>query len=86
MQTIEQNLQDQIAQIVRPKLKFLSEDAILQPDASLGDLGLDSLASIDLLLDLESQLHVEIPDELLDENTFASISHLSATLAPLLPA
>ena len=86
MNTLESSLEDRIAQIVRPNLKFLTDDAELAPDASLGDLGLDSLASIDLLLDLEAQLNVEIPDESLDENTFSSITSLAATVKPLLPS
>lgn len=84
MESVAQSLQDRLTQIVRPNLKFLGEDASLEPDAPLADLGLDSLASIDLLLDLEEQLEVEIPDDILDENTFSSISHLASTLEPIL--
>jgi len=62
--------------IVRPHLRFLPPGAPLSADASLGEAGLDSMASIDLLLQLEDEFGIEIPDEALDENTFASLDRL----------
>jgi acyl carrier protein len=43
---------------------------------SLKDLGLDSLASIDLLLELEDEFDVVFPDELLTEKTFENANTL----------
>ena len=43
---------------------------------SLKDLGLDSLASIDLLLELEDEFDVVFSDELLTEKTFENANTL----------
>jgi len=49
----------------------------------LGRLGLDSMASIDLLMDIESQLGVQIPDEMMTVDTFATGNHLLAVIEKL---
>lgn len=83
MNATEITLQSRIEQIIRPNLKFLSKGAEIGRDDDLGELGLDSLAAINLLFDIESEFGVTIPDEVLDENTFSSIAHLEAMLIPL---
>ena len=75
-----------IERIVRPNLKFLADGAAVEPDQNLGELGLDSLASITLLFDLETEFGVTIPDEALDENTFASLANLEALVRSALAA
>jgi acyl carrier protein len=52
-------------------------------DEDLGKLGLDSMASIDLLMDIESQLGVQIPDAMMTVDTFATGNHLLAVIAKL---
>lgn len=52
-------------------------------DEDLGKLGLDSMASIDLLMDIESQFGVQIPDELMTVDTFSTGNHLLAVIAKL---
>ena len=84
IQLHEAPLQERIEQLLRPNLKFLTEGSSIPADASLGSLGLDSLASINLLFDLESEFDVTIPDDMLDENTFSSIAHLEALLLKLI--
>lgn len=66
-----------IESVVRPHLKFLEADAALGPDENLGEAGLDSMASIELLLDLEEKFDVTIQDDLLTENSFASLSEIA---------
>lgn len=78
--------QQQLLSILRPHLKFLPADQPVDMDASLGELGLDSMASIKLLLDLEQSFGVAVPDEALDENTFASARHLEQLVGGLLSA
>lgn len=78
--------QEQLHAILRPHLKFLPNDRPVDPDADLGELGLDSMASIKLLLDLEQGFGVTVPDEALDENTFASARHLEQLVSGLLAA
>lgn len=62
--------------VVRPHLKFLNSRDELGPEQSLGEAGLDSMASIDLLLDLEREFDVTIDDELLTENSFATLAEI----------
>ncbi len=83
MNVQEITLQSRIEKIIRPNLKFLTNDGPIERDQSLGDLGLDSLAAINLLFDIESEFAITIPDDALDENTFTSIAHLEAMLTPL---
>lgn len=63
--------------VVRPHLKLLQADSPLGPDDNLGEAGLDSMASIDLLLDLEEAFDVTIDDDLLTENSFSTIREIA---------
>jgi acyl carrier protein len=53
-------------------------------DEDLGKLGLDSMAAIDLLLDLEKEFQIQIPDSLLTAEAFATGGALAAAIQPLL--
>lgn len=75
MQTVDQ--WSELDRVVRPHLKRLEPGVILSPDASLGDLGLDSMASIDLLLDLEETFGISINDEELTERSFESLGEIA---------
>jgi acyl carrier protein len=66
-----------IEAVVRPHLKFLEADAPLGAEDNLGEAGLDSMASIDLLLDLEERFDITIQYDLLTENPFASLSEFA---------
>jgi acyl carrier protein len=61
--------------ILRGHLPLLGQEAI-EPADRLVDLGLDSLATVSLLLDLEAAFSVTIPDEMLTAETFATASAL----------
>lgn len=67
---------ESVAAVVRPHLKFLPAGETLEADRALGTLGLDSMASIDLLLDLEKAFGVSIDDEALTENSFANLGEI----------
>ena len=69
---------DRIEALIRPNLKFLDVGTPVHPTDDLGELGLDSLSSINLLFDLEKEFGVTIPDEALDENTFSNLASLEA--------
>ena len=62
--------------ILRPKLRFLGPNEPVPMDRNLGELGLDSMATIDLLMDIESGLGVTIPDEMITVDTFSTGDHL----------
>lgn len=72
-----------LADVLRPRLRFLAADAPIPPDASLGSLGLDSMATINLLLDLEQAFGVSIPDEMLSAETFETFQNMESTFRPL---
>ena len=78
IQTDTSSLIHRIGEVVRPNLKFQDSSAPIPAEADLGELGLDSLASINLLLDLETEFNIQIPDDQLDENTFSSLANLEA--------
>lgn len=72
---------DAIEAVVRPHLKFLSADESLGAARSLGEAGLDSMASIDLLLDLENTFGISISDDDLDENSFETLAGIQKLVA-----
>ncbi len=75
--------QDDAFRVVRNHLRFLDAADPLAPDASLRELGLDSLAAIDLLLDLEQTFGVVFPEQLLTEETFRTASSIAGAVASL---
>ncbi|MDH4452772.1 MAG: phosphopantetheine-binding protein [Verrucomicrobiota bacterium] len=77
------DLAPKLQEILRPRLRFLKEDDAVPMDEDLGKLGLDSMASIDLLMDIESQLGVQIPDAMMTVDTFATGNHLLAVIEKL---
>ena len=60
---------------VAPHLKFLGDQS-LTPQSRLPDLGLDSMQAIDLLFDLEDRFGVALPDDELNDKTFATAGDL----------
>lgn len=56
----------------------------LSPDDELTALGLDSMGVVQLLVDLEDSYDQELPDDILDEETFATVGSLWARLSALL--
>ena len=54
---------------------YLSDDVSNNFETTLKDMGLDSMASIELLLELEDQFDIVFPDELLTEETFSTAKH-----------
>jgi acyl carrier protein len=59
-------------QILRASLPLLPAGAPLRPDANLTDLGLDSLGTVSLLIEIEDSFGITIPDEFLTPDTFAT--------------
>lgn len=62
--------------LLRPHLRMVAPDAPIQLDDDLGKLGLDSLESIDVLMKVESEFGVAIPDELVTVDTLATPGNL----------
>jgi acyl carrier protein len=68
--------------ILRPHLPF-ADAGELGGESELASLGLDSMSIVALLGDLEDSYDVELPDEIVNEETFATVGSLWAALAPL---
>jgi acyl carrier protein len=68
-------------QLVRRHLKYLDPGEELDFDAELRTLGLDSMAALNLLFDLEDAFEVMLPEEYLVDETFATARSLHDALA-----
>lgn len=71
-------------EILRPFLPFADSGALTE-SSELGNLGLDSMSIVALLADIEDRYDIELPDEILNEATFATVGSLWQTLSSLLP-
>ncbi|MFD0340138.1 phosphopantetheine-binding protein [Streptomyces sp. NPDC127117] len=69
--------------VVRGHLPLLGAEPLLA-STHLGNAGLDSLATISLLIDLEEQFAIAIPDEHLDADSFATVGSLWSVVAETL--
>ena len=77
--------EDRIFGIVRPMLPAARAPAELRADQSLPDAGLKSLDLVTLMLAIEAEFDLEIPqDEMTPENfrSVAAIRQLVASLSP----
>jgi acyl carrier protein len=73
--------EDRLIALLRPFLRLLPADAGLPMDADLGKLGLDSLQSIELLMALEQEFGVTIPDEKITVDAFATPANVLALVS-----
>ncbi|MET0422597.1 MAG: acyl carrier protein [Actinoplanes sp.] len=62
----------QFEEIMRQYVPFLDADETLDPDASLRDLGLDSMGIIEMMGALEAAYQVRFLDDMLNLHTFAT--------------
>jgi acyl carrier protein len=60
-----------------------ADGAELAPTDDLAALGLDSMGVVQLLTDLEETFGLELPDELITEETFATVGSLWQTVGGL---
>jgi acyl carrier protein len=74
-------MNDTFEAVLRHHLTYLAPDAPLSPDAPLKELGLDSMKAVDLVFDLEDELHIALPDEAMTAATFATAGSLWRALA-----
>lgn len=71
--------------LLTPFLKFLGEREI-SPDASLRELGLDSMQAIDLLFAIEDTFGVTLADDDMNDDTFATADSLWTVVSAALGA
>lgn len=74
------SLEVRLLTLLRPFLRLLPAEADLPMEAELGKLGLDSMQSIELLMALEQEFGVTIPDEKITVDTFATPANLLALI------
>jgi acyl carrier protein len=72
--------------VVRANVPVLAASDPLLPSASLYDLGLDSMGTIQLLLELEETFAVTFPDDALKPETFATPEALWRVVHALAPS
>ncbi|MDF9811452.1 phosphopantetheine-binding protein [Streptomyces sp. SPB162] len=70
---------------IRIYLPLLDKESPVTPDLPLVEFGLDSLATVSLLIDLEDLYSISIPDELLTTTSFADPAGLWKVLEQLRP-
>ena len=70
--------------IVGNYLRQLGDGDTLAMESNLYDLGLDSMAAVNLLLELEETYQVIFPDALLTESTFETPLALKSVIVSLI--
>ena len=68
-------------ELLRAHLRYLDADTALSSEADLRALGLDSMEAVNLMLDIEDEFAVVLPDSALTAATFGSAEALWAAVA-----
>lgn len=77
---------DRFESVLRSSLRFLDADESLDPQCYLASLGLDSMGTVELLVNLESEFGIRFPDDALVARTFESAGNLWTVVGGLLGA
>jgi len=72
---------DKFQALLRRHLPFLSDSDELRADLDLREYGLDSMGVVDLLVSLESEFDIQLADDALSMDTFATPGALWAVVA-----
>lgn len=75
---VDERITGAIARVLDAEPHSLSDFGM---DAYLSDLGLNSMKVVELLLEIESEFEVTLPDELLVAETFRTAANLKAAVA-----
>jgi acyl carrier protein len=76
-------MQDKIRDILAETGRLAVPVESLGDEADLFAAGLDSLAIVNVLMTIEEQFDIELPDELLSRRSFSSIATISRVVAEL---
>jgi acyl carrier protein len=74
---------EQFERILRRHLSFLSENETLTEDLNMRDFGLDSMATVGLLADLEQAYEITFVNDALSMDNFATPGLLWSALSGL---
>lgn len=80
----EPEIWQRLSTVLREHLTLVAQGEEVPRESSLGDLGLDSMNAINLMLDLEGEFGVTFPDSMLNEETFRSGQTLVQAIEELL--
>ncbi|MEE6146315.1 phosphopantetheine-binding protein [Bacillus cereus] len=69
-------IDEKLLEVIKKHLNEIGANDITDFDKDLKDMGLDSLGSINLLLDIEEAYDIVIPDEYLTDETFSTANTL----------
>lgn len=73
-----------IARLVRQLLAKRGIDRVVGDDAELGESGLSSLDIVNLMLAVESEFDLTIPEREMRPANFRSVAHIEALVASLM--
>lgn len=71
-------IEDELREIVRTQGKLKVPAARIQLDDDLYRLGMSSLATVNVMLAIETRFDIEIPEKALNRETFRTIAALAA--------
>ncbi|MGW0149366.1 acyl carrier protein [Streptomyces sp. NPDC003333] len=69
--------------ILRRYLPFISATETIDEETSLRDYGLDSMATVELISDLEAEYGIRFVDDLLSLETFATPGRIWASITQM---
>ncbi|GGF86269.1 hypothetical protein GCM10007301_52700 [Azorhizobium oxalatiphilum] len=72
-----------VREILRQHGKLAGSTAAIAVDADLYRLGLSSLATVNVMMDIETRLDADIPEAALTRETFRTIASLCALVTSL---
>ena len=75
---------DQICDILAKNGRLAVPVATLDDHADLFAAGLDSLAIVNVLMQLEERFDIELPDEMLQRKSFSSIATIDSVVTRLI--
>ena len=80
MQDFSASVQDRVLTVVRSVLKENSLIADVQPDSRLVDIGLDSMDMVALMLKVEAEFDLTLPQPEITPENFQSVKTLEALI------
>jgi acyl carrier protein len=75
---------EEFESVLRPLIPLLPADQPLPPDLKLQQAGLDSLATVNLLIELEDTFDITFPDDMLKPSMVDTPAQLWAALETLI--
>ena len=76
---------DRLIEIVREKLAKRGFDRAISPDDDLSEVGLSSLDMVNLMLRVEAEYDLQIPEADMTGENFRSVARIGELVATLLP-